>query len=57
MTNPMTDLRWAKTTDTLIKPSDHQVEIELIGRVGERTFDERKLEFEVGGGLNVNIPR
>ena len=42
---------------TLIKPSDHQVEIELIGRVGERTFDERKLEFEVGEGLNVNIPR
>ena len=57
MTNPMTDLRWEKTTDTLIKPSDHQVEIELIGRVGERTFDERKLEFEVGEGLNVNIPR
>ena len=34
-----------------------QVEIELVGRVGGRTFDERKLEFEVGEGLNVNIPR
>ena len=34
-----------------------QVEIELIGRVDGRTFDERKLEFEVGEGLNVNIPR
>merc|ERR1711936_1151478 len=40
------------------QPNDgSQVEIELIGRVGERTFDERKLEFEVGEGLNVNIPR
>ena len=33
------------------------MEIELVGRVGGRTFDERKLEFEVGEGLNVNIPR
>ena len=33
------------------------MEIELIGRVDGRTFDERKLEFEVGEGLNVNIPR
>ena len=34
-----------------------QEEIELIGRVDGRTFDERKVEFEVGEGLNVNIPR
>ena len=34
-----------------------QVEIELTGRIDGRTFDERKLEFEVGEGLNVNIPR
>merc|ERR1712107_588602 len=40
------------------QPNDgSQVEIELVGRVGGRTFDERKLEFEVGEGLNVNIPR
>merc|ERR1712203_389393 len=40
------------------QPNDgSQVEIELVGRVGGRTFDERNLEFEVGEGLNVNIPR
>merc|ERR1712037_917005 len=31
--------------------------IVLTGRIDGRTFDERKLEFEVGEGLNVNIPR
>jgi len=40
------------------QPNDgSQVEIELTGRIDGRTFDERKLEFEVGEGLNVNIPR
>ena len=41
----------------MCQPIFRQVEIELVGRVGGRTFDERKLEFEVGEGLNVNIPR
>ena len=64
MTNPTTDLRW-KWSDLpswlalsiVCQPIFRQVEIELVGRVGGRTFDERNLEFEVGEGLNVNIPR
>lgn len=40
------------------QPNDgSQVEISLTGRVGGRVFDERKVEFEVGEGLNLHIPR
>ena len=57
-TNPMMDRRWKRAQTLKIKATIiAQVEIELIGRVDGRTFDERKLEFEVGEGLNVNIPR
>ena len=54
----MMDHRWKRAQTLKIKATIiAQVEIELIGRVDGRTFDERKLEFEVGEGLNVNIPR
>jgi len=40
------------------QPNDgSQVEISLTGRAGGRVFDERKVEFEVGEGLNLHIPR
>lgn len=40
------------------QPNDgSQVEIEIQGHVDGRLFDERKIEFEVGEGLNISIPR
>ena len=34
-----------------------QVEIEIKGFNGEKVFDERKVSFEVGEGLDIGIPR
>lgn len=40
------------------QPNDgSQVEIELTGRVEGRVFDQRTVDFEVGEGLNIAIPR
>jgi len=40
------------------QPNDgSQVEIEVVGHHEGKVFDQRKVEFEVGEGLNVNIPR
>jgi len=40
------------------QPNDgSQVEIEIKGSVGGKVFDERTLEFEVGEGLDVGVPR
>jgi len=40
------------------QPNDgSQVEIEIKGTVNGKVFDERKVAFEVGEGLDVGIPR
>jgi len=40
------------------QPNDgSQVEIEIKGLHGDKVFDERKVSFEVGEGLDVGIPR
>lgn len=40
------------------QPNDgSQVEISILGKVDGKVFDDRTLEFEVGEGLNLFIPR
>jgi len=40
------------------QPNDgSQVEIEIKGITGGKVFDERTVEFEVGEGLDIGVPR